>query len=79
MCNKGKQIFKHFINMQFKKGKFKKTITGLLEKETVRTLGIKMKISYATVSRLSQGKPPDIYTFVKVCRYINKSANNFIK
>ena len=35
-------------------------------------------VSAATISRIEQGKIPDVETFIKICKWLNTSTDTFI-
>ena len=37
------------------------------------------EVSAATLSRIEQGKIPDVATFIKICKWLNTSTEAFIK
>lgn len=35
-------------------------------------------VSFATLSRIEQGKVPDVDTFIRICKWLNESTETFI-
>ena len=35
-------------------------------------------VSFATLSRIEQGKVPDVDTFIRICKWLNVTADTFI-
>lgn len=35
-------------------------------------------VSFATLSRIEQGKVPDVDTFIRICKWLNESTDTFI-
>ena len=53
--------------------KSKRAKKGL--RETAEEIG---NISAATLSRIEQGKLPDIETYIRICKWLNVSSDNFV-
>jgi DNA-binding XRE family transcriptional regulator len=44
-----------------------------------RTLGLKLNISAATISRCENGRMPELLTYAKLCKWVGVPMNQFIK
>lgn len=54
--------------------KSKRGTKGL--RETASNIG---NVSSATLSRIEQGNLPDVETFIKICKWLEVSTDNFVK
>ena len=67
--------------MKFNAKKFgeKVYMKACAQRLTVRQAGDIIGISTATFSRIQNGKPPDIETFGKACKWLNMPMESFFK
>ena len=47
--------------------------------QSLRLTAKKIGISYATLSRICNGKTPDLITYAKVCKWMGKNMNEYFK
>ena len=68
--------------MDFNSEKFRKDIIlhrSLKHRMGMRECALQIGISAATLSRLEVGNIPDLLTYIKVCKWMKKSINNYVK
>lgn len=68
--------------MAFEKDKFRKDIIlkrSLKNRMGMRECAKEIGISPATLSRIERGNMPDLITYAKVCKWLNKNLNKYIK
>jgi transcriptional regulator with XRE-family HTH domain len=44
----------------------------------LRVLANEINVSAATLSRIEQGKVPDVDTFIRICKWLNVATDTFI-
>lgn len=57
---------------------FAQTIKGKRANNGLRAAAKDIGISFTTLSRIEQGKVPDVDTFVRICKWLNTSTDTFI-
>ena len=55
------------------------TLNGKQRKRSWRDLASNIGVSYNTLSRIDNGKPCDLDSYVKICNYLNVSMDKFRK
>jgi transcriptional regulator with XRE-family HTH domain len=54
-------------------------LKGKRGKKGLRAISVECDISSATLSRIEQGKIPDVETYIKLCKWLEVSTETFIK
>jgi transcriptional regulator with XRE-family HTH domain len=66
--------------MIFNNKKFAKDLKSIRQDLGVGVRGLKgLNVSHSTISRLENGKLPDILTYAKICRWMEKPLETYFK
>ena len=66
--------------MKFNNNKFSKDLKSIRQDLGVGVRGlIGLDVSHSTISRLENGKLPDILTYAKICKWMDKPLETYFK
>lgn len=69
--------FMKFDNKKFADDVFNKRTEDRTKTPTLRDIGSKIGVGYATLSRIERYGMPDLETYAKVCNWLNVSMDTY--